>query len=289
MAPSVAAASRHSESNDTIPFHHVVDEERVVRPLFAAESAPFHPGVNRYWRVLEGAATGDPSVSPQGVASAAETLLGFLRRPAGVEASDGLARFRREFCLGQLESLVALKGNPVAGEYMRFLLTGDVSGSTTAVDSSIRAGVADFNDRYVASLRRRYVAKDGLGERIIARIGEFESAVESDHPGVGIAASRHAEQASNAGRLLKQFKEVEASVRTFLDVIPRDRALLHECEQRLEAISSRLQSNHFGGVLYLSNVLRNDIREGMNLLKLQLDPKSAAALGGPGRPARRAS
>lgn len=269
MAPSVATAPRDSESNETIPFHHVVAEERVVRPIFAAESAPFHPGVNRYWRVLEGAANGDPNVSPESVAIAAETLLGFLRRPAGAEGRDGLARFRREFCVGQLESLVALKGNPAAGEYMRFLLTGDVSGSSTAVDSSIRAGVADYNDRHVTSLRRRYAGKDGLGERIIARIGEFESAVESDHPGVGIAAGRHGEQASNAGRLLKQFKEVAASIRTFLDVIPRDRALLHECEQRLEAISSRLQSNHFGGVLYLSNVLRNDIREGISLLKLQ--------------------
>jgi len=287
MSPTVTAAPRRSQVYEGIPFHHVVNEERLIKPIFAAERAVFHPTVDRHWRILENAAAGVGSVSPEHVCATAERLIGLLRGRGSDRTGDGLARFRREFCLGQLESIVALRGHPNSDEYVKVLLTGDVSGRSTQVDASIRAGVADYNERFIISLRQRYAAKGGLGERIVAKLTLFQEQVEAAHPGVGFVSGREQGQAKNAQKLLKHFGEVSREIRTFLSVLPEERSLVGACEERLEGIQSRLHTNHFGGVLQIATSIVGDIHEGINLLRILQDARDGRAYDSRGRASRR--
>jgi hypothetical protein len=287
MSPTLTATPRGLQVEAGAPFHHVVSEERIIQPIFAAQGAAFHPAVERYWRVLENAAAGVGGVSPEQVVAACEQLMTLLRGRSGECAKDGLVRFRREFCLGQLESIVATKLSIDGEGYLKALLTGDASGLSTTVDSSIRAGVADFNERYISLLRRRYSAKDGLGEKLVSKLSSFQDAVEAAHPGVGIARGRDSEQALSAQRLLNEFGKISREVKMFLSVLPEDRMLATSCDERLDNIRSRLRTNHFGGVLQISSSIIGDIRQGINVLRHLQDPSSCSALEARSRGPRR--
>jgi len=265
-------------------FGYQADEEaRIVLPVFASERSPLHPNMEKPWTVIERFARGDGEIEPSDVVKASDRLLKMMCAKDGPRLESGLERFRRQFSVGQLESIVALRGMEDSQQVLRALVTGSADGATKVVDESICAGVLDFNERYVSHLRQQYVSKNGLCQQLIAKLTEFHDAVEAAHPGVGFYGAKRVEHEQNAAKFLKQFQGIQREMRKLLVVIPEERALRGASEERMESVAGKLASNHYGDVLRTVRNIIGDARESRNVLTQIEHPDRVFSHGRVGR------
>ena len=160
--------------------------------------------------------------------------------------------------LEQIPALAATAENISVLE--RFLLDQDERAARRLSDS-VLAGITDLNEAFSARLRREYSRNGGLCDRLaqgFADVATFAQEIRKEHQRKTCERFDGSEPAS---MIQKKLAPVVSKAREAIALVPPERALPSQFEERVANTFARLGDYHFPDAIRLIEGLVGDMRE----------------------------
>jgi hypothetical protein len=223
----------------------------LVPPLFATLQTPLHRPLAEAVAKLDAFIQHPTAETAELAQEGASTLCSLMKRRDLRPSPGGRECFRRDFASVSLESICAL---PTTEEYLfafERLLLDRGEGAPRRLSDSVLAGISDLNEAYGARLRRAYSRDGGLCDGLaqgFAGVAAFAQEIRKEYRRKTCECFDGSEPAA---RIQKRLAPLVAKAQGAIALIPPDRALPAQFQERVESTLARLDDYHFPDAVLL--------------------------------------